>query len=332
MSITPELLPTLAESTIEQYREIHSRLARMARKRYDIAADREVTAQQVAALFVDREGGWASSTARLYRASLAHVFDNIGDAAGQEAREMIYHLAEEPERLAEMREEIRSERKTRQRAHPNTSAQKAKSLSADDRARLYKQLDQSKSKYARATKLWFTAGILTGLRPSEWKSALLTVDYGNQTVLIVKNAKTTNGRGHGLERTIELGKCPAPDIAIIAEHLKNVRKWNNNQSLDDAYSCCRKLLKRTVRALWPRRRKYPTLYTSRHIFAADAKVAYDRVGVAALMGHASTETAFSHYGKRHTGTGGMAAMPNASDMDAVMTRSSHLTIDKSVLP
>jgi hypothetical protein len=328
MLITPESSPTTTESTIQQYSRTYNRFATMARERYDIAADKEVTAQQVAVLFLDGEAGWAPNTARLYRASLAYVFGKMNDAAGREAREMIYRVAEEPERLAEMREEVRAERKARERNKPRTSAQKAKKLSADDRARLFNQLDQSRSKYAHATKLWFMAGILTGLRPSEWPHALLTSDDGNQAVLIVKNAKNTNGRGHGPERTIELGMCPASDIAIITEHLKNVRKWSNEKSLEHVYNRCRKLLQLTARRLWSRRRKYPTLYTSRHIFAADAKVVHGRVAVAALMGHASIDTAFSHYGKRHNGTGGMAVMPNASDMDAVVERNPILTIDQ----
>lgn len=332
MSTTPNTSVTKAESTKQQYEKNHRKLERMARSRYNIAADKDVSAQQVAALFLDMEAGWAASTARLYRASLSHVFDNLNNTASTEAREMIYRATEEPERLAEVREAIRAERKKRKRNQPCTSAQKAKSLPEPDRARLNARLDQSRSEYARSTKRWFEASVLTGLRPTEWQHALLTTDAAGQTILVIKNAKTSNGRGHGPERTIELGNFTASEIAVVTEHLGTVRKWINEKSFERRYGSCRRLLRNIARKLWPRRRKYPTLYTGRHIFAANAKVDHGPIAVAALMGHASTETAYAHYGKRYTGTGGMAAMPNASDMDAVARRNPVLMIAKRQAP
>jgi hypothetical protein len=311
---------TQDESTKQRYQAYYDRLERMARERYNIALGKEVTVCQVAALYLDKEADWAPATARLYRAALSFVFKKFGTAAGREACDMAYRKDEDAEQLASLKEKMASQRKERHRNQPQTSAQKSKSLSLEDRSRLYGRLNKSRSKYARATALWFAAGVLTGLRPTEWQRVLLTVDDQHQTVLTVKNAKTSNGRGHGPERTIELGKFPESDIATVIEHIKNVQLWREKDLFNDAYYQCRRILRRTAKSLWPRRLKHPTLYTGRHIFAADAKVVHGPVAVAAMMGHSSTETAYSHYGKRHTGTGGMAAMPNASDIKAVIQK------------
>jgi hypothetical protein len=320
MSTILESMTTQQDSTKRQYRMLYDRLQRMASAANGTLGT-EASPRQVAEVFLKREGDWAQSTARLYRASLAFVFRETGSIASSEALRLIYRCGEDPECLEKFREEIRAERKKRRRTRPKTSAKKSKSISDKDLHLLKERLENSLSKYARSTLLWFSAGIITGLRPSEWQSAQLGRNNDGEGVLVVINAKNTNGRAHGTTRTIRLHEISKQDFKIVEEHLRNVESHKFSQNFADFYLGCRKLIFRISKQIWPRRLKRPALYTSRHKFGADAKSStYDRYQIAALMGHASTETAYQHYGRRHTGSGNMSVKASQLDIDAVAKR------------
>jgi hypothetical protein len=318
MSIIQESL-TQQDSTKRQYRELYCRLQRMASAANGTLGT-EASPQQVAEVFVRREGEWAQSTARLYRASLAFVLRETGSIASSEALRLIYRRGEDPGCLERFREKIRAERKRRRRTRPKTSAKKSKSISDKDLHLLKESLENSLSKYARPTLLWFLAGIITGLRPSEWQTAQLGENKERERVLVVINAKNTNGRAHGTTRTIRLHEISVQDFKIVEEHLRNVESHKFPQSFPNFYLGCRKLIYRISKQIWPRRLKRPALYTTRHKFGADAKSTYDGHEIAALMGHASTDTAYQHYGRRHTGSGNMSVKASRLDMDAVAKR------------
>lgn len=319
MSTIQESLIIQQDSTKRQYRKLYCRLQRMVSAASGTLGTGP-SPHQVAEVFLRREGEWAQSTARLYRASLAFVFRETGNIASSDALKLIYRCEEDPECLGRFREEIRAERKKRRRTRPKTSAKKSKSISDKDLHLLKDSLENSLSKYARSTLLWFSAGIITGLRPSEWQSAQLGENKEGERVLVVINAKSTNGRAHGTTRTIRLHEISEQDFKIVEEHLRNVESHKFPQTFPDFYLGCRKLIYRISKQIWPRRLKRPTLYTTRHKFGADAKSTYDGYEIAALMGHASTETAYQHYGRRHTGSGNMSVKASRLDMDAVAKR------------
>jgi integrase len=79
-----------------------------------------------------------------------------------------------------------------------------------------------------------------------------------------------------------------------------------------------------TRRLWPpegRRTRWPTLYSLRHQIAADAKQSGgSKAEVAALMGHASDETAGRHYGRRVSGQRRLKVQPSAADVATVRPR------------
>jgi hypothetical protein len=57
------------------------------------------------------------------------------------------------------------------------------------------------------------------------------------------------------------------------------------------------------------------------MFAADVKNVFDSYGVAALMGHASTRTASSHYApKWSSANGGSSVTPDEGDLQRVIMR------------
>ncbi len=99
---------------------------------------------------------------------------------------------------------------------------------------------------------------------------------------------------------------------MIRGHMLSVKesKGRNGEIVSFAFYYRRsaRRLKIVVEKLWPSRTMWPTLYTGRHQFAANLKKAgYSRLEIAALMGHATDETAHSHYGKKKAGrkTGGL---------------------------
>jgi hypothetical protein len=53
------------------------------------------------------------------------------------------------------------------------------------------------------------------------------------------------------------------------------------------------------------------------MFAADIKGVFDHISVAAMMGHASIDTAGQHYAPAWSGRGGMAVEPSEQDVQAV---------------
>lgn len=192
-------------------------------------------------------------------------------------------------------------------APARTSSFKKRCITPEELSRILEYISTHKTRWGQATAVWLQAAVLTGLRPGEWQTAVLNTDANGNPILIVRNAKNTNGRAHGSERTLLLNSMAKSDIKIIQEQVRVASKIVEMRLWDRYYRECRKTLYAAVRVLWPRRSHYPTLYTGRHQFAADAKWAgLTKSEVAALMGHASSGTAGRHYGKKRSGRAGFA--------------------------
>lgn len=197
-----------------------------------------------------------------------------------------------------------------------TSSSKLRRLPLSDLNRLLAQLRSEPGRWSGATALLLQAGIVTGLRPSEWPGARL-VETREGPLLRVRNAKHSNGRAHGPERRMSIIVDEAA-LTVVEAMLEYVEAALDFTSWDTVYEGCRKTLYRTCRALWPRRTRYPTLYSSRHQFAADCKSSGLRpADLAALMGHASIDTAMTHYGRRQAGRGQIKVRPDPEDVRRV---------------
>jgi integrase len=196
-----------------------------------------------------------------------------------------------------------------------TSANKQKSLGVDERERIHEALAESSSEYAAWVMLLLEGGRIAGLRPIEWPGAWLEGSQESQ-VLRVSNAKNSNGRTHGPSRTLILGGLSEQEREVIEHLLEAVSQADRDWS--SIYSGSRKLLHRITRRIWPRRRRYPTLYSARHQFAADAKAAgLSRAEVAALMGHGTDRTAGEHYGRGSSGNGGFRIAAVQAEVERV---------------
>ncbi|MGZ8222923.1 MAG: hypothetical protein ACXW1Z_19460 [Methylobacter sp.] len=214
----------------------------------------------------------------------------------------------------------------------HTSAKKKKKISEveiEKLARYY--LDNRSIRHGKATLAWLLSGVWTGLRPREWESAELVINSSGGSELQVSelrvmNAKTTNGRSHGETRTLCLSNMSVVELETIRLHLANVASAlgkNEMNSLESKgfkkfYRNCRDCLYQANRKLWPQRAKFISLYSARHQFSADAKKnGLSRTAIAALMGHASEETAGVHYGRGVSGRGGLKVSAHKTDIARV---------------
>lgn len=194
-------------------------------------------------------------------------------------------------------------------AATRTSAQKTHALPQEDLVELLTFLARGKGCWDRILGLWLVAGRMTGLRPGEWNRAELT----SGPALSVVNAKHTNGRGHGERRTLLLDKLPPDRLRAIQNFLFELHELRDKGvPFSSVYSSCRRRMTRVTRQLWPNRKKRPSLYSTRHQVAADCKATGTSLAeLAAILGHATDETASVHYGRRAAGekSGGRVSVP-----------------------
>ena len=190
-----------------------------------------------------------------------------------------------------------------------TSSNKLKKIPMEDWEKINKYLENNYGKWHKELQLWLKSAYLTGLRPIEWQDAKL-ITYNNEQALLVKNAKHTNGRAHGEERTIILKGLKETEWKIIKQHLHNVYNFKAMDDYEFFYRGCSHTLYRICRDLWPKRRKHVTLYSTRHQFSANAKASgMTKPQLAALMGHAVEDTATLHYGRKSAGREEIAVEP-----------------------
>lgn len=321
------------------YSSIYERLQKLTREALEahghpLLPGEEPPVHAVVATFREREASWSRSTAKLYRVALSYVLGTLGNPDAWEARKVLKreHLDEilddeqrqrELDQARKHDEVVKTERKERAAAvaagdlKANTSAQKAKRLRASDLARLMMELEGSRSKWAGPTLVWFMAGFLTGLRPIEWATSEIGTDERGRRVLIVHNAKATNGRSFGERRRIVIDHLEGQDLEAVTQQVLRATRYKELERWSEFYDGCRFLLLSVVQRLWPKRTQHPTLYTPRHMFASEAKSVFSKIEVAALMGHGSDKTAGLHYGKRRFARGGLKVEPSDADVAAV---------------
>lgn len=314
-------VPSKSPATIAQYQNIYRRLEKRAEK--ETQCGTPVAPAQIARLFVKYEATWQAATARLYRAAIIYVFERLqsrGALGIPEARAALLARSCDEETARRLREQLREERRDAKRRSPRTATQKVKRFSKQDAEKLLEDLLRARSRWGRLAARWFFVGSLTGLRPAEWKDVRIGTDERGQEVLLVRNAKSTNGRAHSEYRTLSLAGLSDNQRAAVLVHVGTVRSCTSAGQFERLYDACRQIVRRKADALWPRRARHPSLYTARHMFAADAKAMFDQVTVAALMGHASAETAGKHYAPAWSGRGGLGVEPSKKDIQAVMRR------------
>jgi hypothetical protein len=226
-------------------------------------------------------------------------------------------LQQSPERKEALEQLNQADTGPCKRITRNTAAQKSRTLKPADFKAIQNYLLSKESKLAQATVVWLAAGTITGLRPCEWYGTRVKEHGDGKRILIVPNAKNTNGRANGDFRTLDLTALEPKPFALVKRHMAFVAEFPSADALRRAYHSCRKLLHKATRQLWPHREKYTTLYTARHQYCADAKRVLSRAEIASLMGHASSRTNAVHYARRISGQSGFRIRPNPTEVARV---------------
>lgn len=171
---------------------------------------------------------------------------------------------------------------------------------------LMRQFQRSDSLVDRHIYLWLLAGSISGLRPSEWPGA--TLDLSGPS-LSVQCEKTSNGRGNGPVRTLNLSELSPIEMGILQEWLLIV---DNHR---DTWAKFRENTARYLRRRQPGVAKKVNLYSGRHQWFADIKNHLTQEEVAAAGGHGSPRTAQMHYGRRSSGrVGARSAIHGDADL------------------
>lgn len=252
----------------------------------------------------------SEGTARLYRAALIDAIESNPGPMDYGAMEI---LRPEPSENSDFRLERLAEKRAANLTLLRGSQQKAKWVSDADWKKLLEGLEAAASVWSDAAIDWIRASLATGLRPCEWRSARI-----HQWALVVQNAKATNGRSHGATRTVDLSGMDAATRALVSSFLDRVHALDG-RGFRSMYNGVRELIRVTGRRVFSGRKQFPTLYSARHCFAARAKATHSKAGVAALMGHASEQTAGRHYAPSRHARGGrpLEIDPAPQDVEAV---------------
>ncbi|MDA9490997.1 hypothetical protein [Bradyrhizobium sp. CCBAU 11361] len=295
--MTTHKMPTRNEKTEDAYRKRAAQLANAAKKK----AGRRVSPTELAQNLIARRPELAPSTFRQNRAAITFMMNEVAKdqpTLGPETRAVIAML-KDVESVDRPDDGV-----------PRTSARKQKRLD-DDLDRICHGALATTSPNASTLVDCLTVGSLTGARLVEWPTAKFggsdDPDYAWQLTLV--NGKQGNGRAHGETRVLRWEWLPEELVAQTKAWIFAAREAAANGCYDTLVSTLESLMRRVTRQLFPRRQRHPTLSSARHAAVARWKMNYvvsarspenKELGlaiVAALLGHASDETATRHYAR-----------------------------------
>lgn len=285
-------------TTIRLYRRVSNRLVR------DFLAarpDTEMSSREGRELFaawlskVSHERDWSKSSWRQARAAvISAVTDDIGEDEGRWLLSTINAYDRTYQAMYGVHRRW-SARPVKEREMPEM----------EFRA-LLAQLDGASSMYAKLGSLWLKANLHAGLRPKEWATA--QIDEVAKT-LTVRNAKNTNGRSHGPTRTLHMGDLPDEEWEQVCTMAKQFAQFTETRSPEYLREKVKTAIYRARNTLREQGVKIGniSLYSSRHQFVADLRASgRPPQEIAAMLGHATTDTQRAHYGLKAKGRRGVS--------------------------
>lgn len=286
---------TVTQASLGQYLRKGEQLFDRFLREGDARAE-EVTALEWVTWLLSRKPTLQSSSWRVYRQSAIHFLD--GFAGERDAA------------LALMDNDIIDSSRTPAAPKPGaskrTSAKRERRLPIDDFEAIAASLQFNRSRLAPVVVDWLRAGILTGLRPTEWRATDIEVQpasgapHGRSVWLYVLSAKATNGRGTGVVRTLDISIFSDKDLGCVRRMSDRGRAWLESGTYGAVQAHCAKVLYSTTAKLWPKRARPYTLYSCRHQAIANWKAILKPEEIAAIVGHGVTATAAENYGKRRS--------------------------------
>ena len=286
-------------ATVQQYRRLSNRLVRKflaGTPNADLSsrAGKEAFAAWLSKLSHDRD--WTKSAWRQARAA---VVSTIHETVGEEEAQWFLSTINSYAQV----------HRSRYGEHHRWTARptKAREVPEQELRALLSEMDRSRSVYAKMGSLWLRANLHVGLRPKEWASAQID---NEQRTLTVKNAKNTNGRSHGETRTLHLADLEDDQWQLVCTMAAEFARLTENQPPENLQKKVSRAIQRARNTL----RKHGvqirniSLYSARHQFVADLRASGKSPReIAAMLGHATTDTQREHYGlrvkgRRRTGT------------------------------
>ncbi len=315
---------TASQKTLERYeargRQLFHRYLREKGIAHEDASPGDADAPRFVAWLFAVKPTLKATTWRMYRAAVHYYLELHIDQGGNitEAQSLL-----ERDAAIRSRDAFSGNQKARGTRNGTdkvaSSSLKMKRIPVNDMQRIMSWLRvRSRSRWSQATAIWLTAGLLCGLRPSEWERTYLheiedkKALYGRRAWLFVICAKATNGRGFATSRTIDLSTFDDESLASVKDMVNLAATWRRAGTFRENQNTCAQLLANGVRWLWPRRKMTISLYSARHQAIANWKAAgLSRVEIAVLAGHASIMTAAEKYGRKSSGWSGVKAIPSA---------------------
>ena len=282
-----------SEQTKKKYKERTISLLKKARKEFDLAQYENLEAKQFIGWLIANRNNLHYNSWKQYKAAVVSYFEDFNHIEENEKEEILDLLKNAIHEVGN--------KKTN-----NTSNKKMKKFPMKEFTEILNFLMEKRttSKFRMPLIYWLNAGILTGVRPTEWATSKYINEKGKER-LIIKNAKNSNGRTHGDYRTIFLDKLSEEERKYIEEHVKTANYYHEIDNYSTYQKSCSDLLSVIGKKLWKNKKEYPSLYSLRHQFSADAKASgLSREEIAALMGHATDDTATIHYAKKSMGRKG----------------------------
>ncbi len=239
-----------------------------------------------------------SSTWRMYRSSIYYFLQGFSSIMDIDKAISMLDM--------DINESIKSGQERNQEHAPKTrktSALKEKRFPEEDFERVISYLRTAcRGKLATVVSEWLQSGIKTGLRPAEWRATELERQNG-RVFLFVLNAKASNGRGTNVVRILDITSFDDESIDMIERMSQRGKAWLENGQYNEIQGRCSTLLYSVTGRLWPSRKYHYSLYSTRHQAIANWKSILEPAEIAALVGHAVTETASTHYGRRRSSWG-----------------------------
>lgn len=282
-----------------------------------------VSPSQVAGFVIAQQPGWAKATWRQNKACLMFRYRAMGT---DDALAAVALLESTPESGAKRR-------------GSTTSGLRSKAISSESLSAVVDRVLAENSRYASILASWLQLGAVFGLRPHEWcqatvlllrpvEAGLGSAEDAPRYYLRVRNAKATNSRSHGEFRHLDLSDCPKSLIDDADRFCQLMTSADINGLYQSYYDGCRKLLLRVNDAMGRSGKARIQIYSARHRFSSVVKASHSTQEVAALMGHATDETATWHYGRRaSSGGAGVGPRPVAAEASRVEKRQAALGSD-----
>lgn len=233
--------------------------------------------------FGTQHNRWAPATIRQYRAALLHHLELLEIGSADKIK---------------IAAPLRAGPIPKSTGPKQTSARKRKSLRIEEFTALGDFLQKSGHADDRLILGFVAFGAALFLRPVEYLDARI-----EGSMLIVRNAKATNGRANGAQRERDLTGMETRAITALEVFLTRLRA-----TLEEAGDWTRlrdRLAARLARVCKKLKIPRVSFYTLRHVGMSTAKSWMTPLEVAAAAGHASVRTATSHYAKRRTGWVGL---------------------------